>query len=422
MLEPDYEPEVLRWIESFAAEMLRDDLLHDLSNELIEELNAEMPEVRADVSIRRDVEVSTRDLLATFLVEASKDAAAEVEFPPAAVEFARTLARRGHDVGLLLRVYRVGQRMFWSKLMTLVGERIADADLRMAVLQFLWSQMGRVLERNIDLLVAAHSEESEQWLRGALLRRSETVHAVLRGEPVDVDAASERLGHNLHRHQVGLVLWAAESAHEPDPGEALDALAGEIAKVLGAARPLTIRSGARTVWAWLATGRSPDLDRIAGAPMLRRSRVARVAVGVPAPGPQGFVASHREALRAQDVAARSVRDDQVVHYRDVEIVSCLAADEDAMRALVARELSGLAGAGRTLTRLRETVLAYLSVGGSSRVAAEVLGLHKNTVLYRLKQAEELLGRGIEERRLPLELALMLTETYGERVFGAADAG
>jgi DNA-binding PucR family transcriptional regulator len=61
--------------------------------------------------------------------------------------------------------------------------------------------------------------------------------------------------------------------------------------------------------------------------------------------------------------------------------------------------------------MRETARAFLAAGGNARIAAEALGTHKNTVLYRLTGIEELLGHPIADRRLQLELALMLHDTY-----------
>ncbi|MQA60034.1 MAG: PucR family transcriptional regulator [Actinophytocola sp.] len=420
MAERDPRQDVLGWVERFAATALRDDLLEELRSELIGVLVAEVPELTADAGIRHDLELSTHDLLRTFLDQAANDPAADMSFPPAAIDFARSLARRGHDVGLLLRLYRVGQRVFWSALMAIVRERVHDPDLRMRVLEFLWDRMSRVLERNIDVLVAAHSEESEQRLRGALVRRSETVQAILRGDSVDIETASRQLGHNLHRWQTALVLWDADSAEDADPSQDLETLASEAAKLLGAVRPLAIRSSARVVWVWLATGPDPEVRRVADAPILRRSPSLRVAVGVPAAGLAGFRESHREALRAQHVAAGAAHPATLTYYRDVEVVSCLSGDEEAMRALIARELGGLAGVGTACARLRQTVLAYLSAGGA-RAAAATLRVHKNTVLYRLKQAERLLGHGLDERRLELELALTVADVYGERVLPPASA-
>ncbi|WP_242625571.1 helix-turn-helix domain-containing protein [Streptomyces sp. BK022] len=51
-------------------------------------------------------------------------------------------------------------------------------------------------------------------------------------------------------------------------------------------------------------------------------------------------------------------------------------------------------------------MAYLDSGGSYTQAATRLHLHKNTVHYRIRKAEELLGRPLAEDRLDVEVALL----------------
>jgi DNA-binding PucR family transcriptional regulator len=78
-----------------------------------------------------------------------------------------------------------------------------------------------------------------------------------------------------------------------------------------------------------------------------------------------------------------------------------------METFVRRELGGLApddGEDAAAERLRATVLAYLESGMDG--AAARLAVHRNTVRYRLHQAEALLGRPVTERRRELELALL----------------
>jgi DNA-binding PucR family transcriptional regulator len=406
---PEPRGEVLRWVEGYAESLLAEDALSEFTRRVDAQVAAEVPEIGADAALRRDLDASTHDVTRAFLIWVRSGSSATLEPPPASRDLGRTLAQRRQDVRVLLRVYRVGQRVFWREFMGVVGQEIADADLRMAVLDFLWDRLSRSLEHIIEQVVAAYAEEERRQLRGALTRRVEATHAILRGDAVDVDTASTRLAHNLHRYQTGLVLWATDGTDDPDPIGSLEALAEKAAAAVDAAHPLTVQSGARTLWAWLATGPDPDLRAIPSAPGLR------VAVGVPAPGVAGFRESHREAVLAQGLMAETGAGGQVTLYRDVEVVCCLSADPTAMRAMVARELAGLTRPDAVTARLRETVAAYYAAGGSARAAADALGLHKNTVLYRLRQAEELLGHGIDERRLPLELALMLAAAHGDRV-------
>lgn len=397
---------VLDWVRHYSAVVLHEDVLEALTRAIDDQVVVEMTEFRADAGVRRELDASTREALRSFVTLLSRNPDDTPQLPPASLELARTLARRGHDVGVVLRLYRIGQRVAWSELMGIVHREVADPELRMAILNYLWDRMSRVLEFNIGLLVSIHTEEAERMLRGALARKLETVHAILRGDQPDLDTASARLGHNLHRTQTGLVLWATDDVAEPDPSGLLEQAAGEIAEAAGAERPLTVQAGAREVWAWLAGAPADVASALGRAPTLRREPGVRVTAGIPARGLDGFARSHREAVLARAVADAAPRaTGQVVSYSDVEIVSCLNADPESLRALMARELGPLGGDDPGQARLRATVLAYLRAGANARAAAEALGVHKNTVLYRIKQAEELLGAPVERRRLHLELAL-----------------
>lgn len=130
---------------------------------------------------------------------------------------------------------------------------------------------------------------------------------------------------------------------------------------------------------------------------------------------EGFARSHREALAAQRVAVRSTGSPGVTVYEDVQVPCLLTDDLDELRALVARELKGLAGTDGVTSRIRNTVRVYYENNCTAAATATALGLHKNTVRYRLDQAETLLGRSVDQRRLPTELALIALESYGAAV-------
>ena len=67
-------------------------------------------------------------------------------------------------------------------------------------------------------------------------------------------------------------------------------------------------------------------------------------------------------------------------------------------------------------RLAATVSVYLEENASRSRAAKRLGIHENTISYRVRQAEEILGHSLETRTLELRVALMLLPA----VRGAAD--
>ena len=90
-------------------------------------------------------------------------------------------------------------------------------------------------------------------------------------------------------------------------------------------------------------------------------------------------------------------------------LSAFTGDLDQARVFVERELGELAGDDDVSLRLAATLRAYLDEQASRGRTAKRLGIHENTVSYRIRQAEEILGRGIGERTLDLRVALALVD-------------
>jgi hypothetical protein len=86
-----------------------------------------------------------------------------------------------------------------------------------------------------------------------------------------------------------------------------------------------------------------------------------------------------------------------------------------VRDWVIETLGSLADDDDHNSRLRETMRLFLQERGSFKVTAERLHLHKNTVQYRVRRAEESLGRSIGDDRLNVELALLAAQWLGSTV-------
>ncbi|HWI72731.1 MAG TPA: helix-turn-helix domain-containing protein, partial [Baekduia sp.] len=71
------------------------------------------------------------------------------------------------------------------------------------------------------------------------------------------------------------------------------------------------------------------------------------------------------------------------------------------------ELGRMAEPARRVAILRETLTEYFAQGGSTAATARALAIAERTVTYRLRRAEELIGRPVSERRADLETALRL---------------
>lgn len=102
----------------------------------------------------------------------------------------------------------------------------------------------------------------------------------------------------------------------------------------------------------------------------------------------------RSALRYGRLVDHAVEDHGLYHYRDLTAwhLLDLAGRRQNLLALCHPALLGLAahdeGHG---SELMETLFVYLQVAGSTARASQLLNLHKNTLLYRLRRAREVLG-------------------------------
>ena len=76
-------------------------------------------------------------------------------------------------------------------------------------------------------------------------------------------------------------------------------------------------------------------------------------------------------------------------------------------ATAATSIRKLMGAGDKRGILRETYLTYLTAGGSQTETAAALGIHRNTLTYRLRQIAQLLGHDPDDPRLRLAMHLAL---------------
>jgi DNA-binding PucR family transcriptional regulator len=85
------------------------------------------------------------------------------------------------------------------------------------------------------------------------------------------------------------------------------------------------------------------------------------------------------------------RSSPVVHYADVAVLDLLTRDVDAARRVARETLGPLAGDDDGARRLLATLRTYLQEGESFARTARRLGLHENTVSYRVRRAVELAG-------------------------------
>ncbi|RAY11314.1 PucR family transcriptional regulator [Actinomadura craniellae] len=131
------------------------------------------------------------------------------------------------------------------------------------------------------------------------------------------------------------------------------------------------------------------------------------AIG-PAMPPTRAAASLRWARQALDCAERGALRGGLIRCMDHVPTLLAAAGRDLVDSAVARRLAPLLElSDARRTRLVPTMLAYLESGHNAVVAAERLGVHQQTIRYRLRRIEELFGDTFTDPDHQLELQLLL---------------
>jgi hypothetical protein len=396
-------------VPELAAELLTE--TPELARGMADHLYATIPELAAteDGELMTDLLASAEANLRQVLWMLKRGAAVdEVRLPPEAAAFMRANVRRGIPLPAELRAYRLGHAWLWDRWARALQERIADPDELLAAQETSSACIFAYIDRVSDELVEEYGTERERMMRGAAQLRAETVRAILAGEPLDEETLPGRLGYDVRRTHVAMRVSSGTSEIR-----GLERAALEAAAALAPGEPLVVPSGAASLDVWAGSYEPLDTRALA---RYEPPEGVRVAFGRPGRGLDGFRRSHREAVQAARVASLAGSGDgAVVDYAQVELVSLLACDLPRAREFVASRLGQLAAPGEPTQRLRETLRVFLAMGGRSARAAKELYVHQNTVAYRIKRAEELLGRRVTEDPVELICALALADTLGPAV-------
>jgi DNA-binding PucR family transcriptional regulator len=373
-----------------ALEATIDTLVDDVSRAIA----IEVPDVLDDGSYRAS---NRANLSLKLAVLRRGDALTVPDAPHDALLYARDLARRGADLSVLLRAYDLGHKHFWSEWTRQCAARTSDP----AVLNELYDVSARFLFAYFDAVPAAvtsaYRDELSHRTDTSDARRAEAVCGLIGGLLGDVRPIERELDYPLvvARH-VALICDDASPTARGGLNRA--------ARAAGA-RSLVVHGEAHALWGWFAVADDDHLAALEAALADAGAlRGATLAVGDVATGVDGFCDSHREA----QLALRHGRGEQrLVRYRDLGAASLLASDPRRARRFADRELGAMAAPDEATGRIRATVRVYLQENGNQASTARRLGVHVNTIAYRLRRAEELLGRSVTDRRFDLEAALLL---------------
>jgi len=416
-VQPDLETVVRQHVEAVLGALLPGPLAEDMADLLM----ASIPElVRAgDEDFRAGLLLSCESNVSAIWGGVLTGASLESIAPPAeAIAWSHELVHRGVELPALLRAYRLGHGLAERRLEEAADELEIEPEIRWRVLSHISHHLFAYIDAVCTDLVDDYEHERAQWIRGAAAARAELVSAIVERDPVDARAAGEKLRYDVTRRHVALIVWG-DPPRAAAPVGSLEGEATALAAALGGGPVLTVPIGERAVWAWTSG------DRLTDDPAAVEHKMGdgvRAAIGTCRQGLAGMADSHDEARVARRVAElRAIRPGMVVGYRSADLTALLTADPIEAVRFTESELGELLVDNDTAGRLRATVRAYLEENLSPARAARRLGIHQNTVVYRVKQTEELLGHTIEQRRLQLEVALRLSDMI-DGLRSAADRG
>jgi hypothetical protein len=301
---------------------------------------------------------------------------------PSSLRTVRQSAHHGEPVELVWHTYTDAHAIFQEHLFAHAARQGTD----LATLREIIRRLFEYYDWTLPAVTEAYERELAARLSDDQQRRRRLVERLLAGDGT-VD-----LGYKLDRLHVAIVL---------DPG-----CAAELPAMLAADVGVEILASGlpgEVTWLWVPAdevdpGELADrLARLVGA--------GHAGISEAQHGLGGFISTHQKAAIALRLGA--ARDALVTRYRDVALEAVAFGGEAMAVEFTRAELGGLAEDSERGEGLRQTLGAYFAHGGSTTAAAADLGIAERTVTYRLRRAEELLGRPISERRADLETALRL---------------
>jgi hypothetical protein len=364
----------------------------------------------ARLTARRSIEACVFAVLAG-LAQGTPVGAFQV--PAIATEGNRELVHRGVPLDHVLQSVWSAHAYTYTRLLAAL-RRGADPACWDAESEFVTDLSFGYVDKMTADFARHYAAERESWLSGLTAARRQVIDEILAGRPVNRVTAGRTLGLELGQCHMAVIIWPdvpddfGEGAQLP-----VRRLAARLSRDSGAAHSLVLYAGAAEAWCWLSWPCEPPAGL---ASLVREEREETalgsgpagaglcVALGSAAAGEGGFRDSHLAAREAQRIG-RALGEPGVHVYADVAVLALLTASPDRAARYMRETLGALAGTDAKMAELRETLRLYLSYGRSRAQAAEKLFVAPNTVAYRVKRAEELLGSPLPEDHLPLRLAL-----------------
>ncbi|MGH8159892.1 MAG: PucR family transcriptional regulator [Rhodanobacter sp.] len=319
------------------------------------------------------------------------------------METFRNLGRRrvhqGIELASLLRAYRVGSKEIWAVYLEFASEH---PDVRDELLFNVSPYLLDHFDEMAQAIATAYMEEQYEQSRWKDALRYELCNLVF-GATGDVDEfnrVSETIGIDPTIARVAFALNLDVPDTLPSRVETeLDRMMLVVARMAKANAADLVRvmyRGRLIVWMPCIRGDSVlasdrRMGELAARLIANVPEFKQVGVGMMGQGPSGWSGSVEEAVKALEVGERNGGGDGVYRYSDI------ALNEGARRSdNVLRYLESLVERLSHEPELLRTLECYLEQFQKRRQAASILGIHPNTLNYRLERIQEIAGGSLED--------------------------
>jgi hypothetical protein len=371
-----------------------EEVLPDLAREILATIALEVPEYARPLegSFGRGIRIGVDEALRQFAALVRDPGSDRAESRDVYVGLGRGEFRQGRSLDSLLAAYRVGARVAWRRTSEAAGRAGHPPERVYELADAIFAYIDELSAESVEGYAAAQSErEGEREMR-----RSRLLTALLADAGrTEIDRLGAAAG-----WQIPAV--AAAAACRPDD-------VGPIARRLG---PEILSATLEDVGCLIV----PDPEAPGADAGLAAATGERVLTLGPSVAADAIAGSWREAQAAH--AARSTGNlPGAGLLRTDEHLAGLVLAETAplLERLAARRLAPLeAETEASRTRLSATLASWLGNLGAIAPTATELGVHPQTVRYRIARLRELFGAELEDpdARFELQLALRIPTRSG----------
>jgi PucR C-terminal helix-turn-helix domain/GGDEF-like domain len=290
--------------------------------------------------------------------------------------------RAGRSLDALQAAYRIGARVAWRRVSRLADRAGVPVEGQHELAEAIFAYIDQLAAESVEGYAQAQAAEA-----GTLQRHREELLTLLLANPpaspAQLEEAATRAGWRVPR-RVAMVALPPQAAPRAARGLSGDAL-----------------HASDSNHGYVAVPEPGSLE----AELTAVARRYGVGVGL---GPTVPVADAARSWRWAVLALRTAASGQIVEAEAHLAKMVLEASPDIVVALREQALAPLnEETASSRRRLEATLLAWLSHHGAQAAVAAELGVHPQTVRYRLGRLRELFGVSLEdpEQRFALEVAL-----------------